>query len=257
MAKNKKSKSLLNEATVRRMMRLADIPELSESFFAEDYGTGDAKGRTTKKGQKDEPGEDGYKKDAYGTPGKGEEDKPEKGPKAKSPGYRPKADGQESSTNENLFAEDEHEEEEIDAMGDELGAEDDIADEEGAELDAEASGGDAEITPEAAQAIVDLAAQLEASGALEGGEEVVDAEAEVEMSDVGGEEEVEIEGEEEIEELEEALAKLGIEVIDDKKLNEAVRKRVIARLRKEKRARLQEAKINKIADRIFARLQKK
>ena len=139
-------------------------------------------------------------------------------------------------------------------MGDELGAEDHEADEEADELDAEASEGDAEITPEAAQAIVDLAAQLEASGALEGGEEEV--EAEVEMSDVGGEEEVEIEGEEEIEELEEALAKLGIEVIDDKKLNEAVRKRVIARLRKEKRAQMQEAKVNKIADRIFARLQK-
>jgi len=245
MAKNKKSKSLLNEATVRRMMKLADIPELSESFFAEDYGKGDAdepKGRSTKKGQKDKPDKkDGYEKDAYGAPGEGGKTK----------------DDEDAYRNESLFAEDEHEEEEIDAMGDELGAEDHIADEEADELDAEASEGDAEITPEAAQAIVDLAAQLEASGALEGGEEVVDAEAEVEMSDVGGEEEVEIEGEEEIEELEEALAKLGIEVIDDKKLNEAVRKRVIARLRKEKRAQMQEAKVNQIADRIFARLQKK
>ena len=52
MAKNKKSKSLLNEATVRRMMKLADIPELSESFFAEDYGTGDAKGKDNQEGSK-------------------------------------------------------------------------------------------------------------------------------------------------------------------------------------------------------------
>ena len=151
-------------------------------------------------------------------------------------------------------------EDELEATEDELGAEDEVADEEGAELDAEASGGDAEITPEAAQAIVDLAAQLEASGALEGGEEEV--EAEVEMSDVDGEveaeEEVELdEGDDQLKGLEEALATLGIEVIDDKKLNEAVRKRVIARLRKEKRAKAQEAKVNQIADRIFARLQKK
>jgi hypothetical protein len=235
MAKNKKSKSLLNEATVRRMMRLADIPELSESFFNETEGYKDREddhlgAEDGPEGDKEQSFKD-RRDDAYGKWGKrGEEDRG------------------------TSLEEDEHEEEEIDAMGDELGAEDDIADEEGAELDAEASGGDAEITPEAAQAIVDLAAQLEASGALEGGEEEV--EAEVEMSDVGGEEEVEIEGEEEIEELEEALATLGIEVIDDKKLNEAVRKRVIARLRKEKRAQMQEAKVNKIADRIFARLQK-
>ena len=235
MAKNKKSKSLLNEATVRRMMKLADIPELSESFFSEGGKEGDRKVGGPYTHERDDTQEDEDKSDY--------ED-----PTSAAGKERRKAAG---------LKEDEHEEEEIDAMGDELGAEDHIADEEADELDAEASEGDAEITPEAAQAIVDLAAQLEASGALEGGEEVVDAEAEVEMSDVGGEEEVEIEGEEEIEELEEALAKLGIEVIDDKKLNEAVRKRVIARLRKEKRAQMQEAKVNQIADRIFARLQKK
>jgi hypothetical protein len=232
MAKNKKSKSLLNEATVRRMMRLADIPELSESFFNESEGYKDREddhlGAEDGPERDKEQSFDDRRDDAYGK--WGERDKEDRGTSLE-------------------------EEDELEATEDELGAEDEIADEEGAELDAEASGGDAEITPEAAQAIVDLAAQLEASGALEGGEEEV--EAEVEMSDVGGEEEVEIEGEEEIEGLEEALATLGIEVIDDKKVNEAVRKRVIARLRKEKRAQVQEAKVNKIADRIFARLQKK
>jgi len=234
MAKNKKSKSLLNEATVRRMMKLADIPGLSESFFSEEWS-----------GKKDDRHPGGpYTHEKVGT--QEDEDKVSyEDPTSAAGEERRKAAGLEEAD----------EEDELDATEGELGKEDDIADEEGAELDAEASGGDAEITPEAAQAIVDLAAQLEASGALEGGEEEV--EAEVEMSDVGGEEEVEIEGEEEIEELEEALAKLGIEVIDDKKLNEAVRKRVIARLRKEKRAQMQEAKVNKIADRIFARLQKK
>jgi hypothetical protein len=237
MAKNKKSKSLLNEATVRRMMKLADIPELSESFFSE-----------TTKGERTADDEL-----AYEDPSKGE--RITQGDTVGEKAYVGPSKGEKKEGGGLAYMQEEDEEE--DALEDELGAEDHIADEEADELDAEASEGDAEITPEAAQAIVDLAAQLEASGALEGGEEVVDAEAEVEMSDVGGEEEVEIEGEEEIEELEEALAKLGIEVIDDKKLNEAVRKRVIARLRKEKRVKAQEAKVNQIADRIFARLQKK
>jgi hypothetical protein len=243
MAKNKKSKSLLNEATVRRMMKLADIPELSDNFLAEEayewHKGGDSKTRPGEKDDDDSAGDKGARGDTDYS------------------GHGDRADDDSSTHPGRKDYEEVNEEDELDAVEGELGHEDDVADEEGAELDAEASGGDAEITPEAAQAIVDLAAQLEASGALEGGEEEVEAEAEVEMSDVGGEEEVEIEGEEEIEELEEALAKLGIEVIDDKKLNEAVRKRVIARLRKEKRVKAQEAKVNQIADRIFARLQKK
>ena len=239
MAKNKKSKSLLNEATVRRMMRLADIPELSESFFSEDSKAHEYR-REEEDGVEKRAGEDkyGHYKDYMDDTGEKK--------------------GDDSSTHPGRkdYMKEEDAEDELEATEDELGAEDDVADEEADELDAEASEGDAEITPEAAQAIVDLAAQLEASGALEGGEEEV--EAEVEMSDVDGEEEVEVEGEEEeFEGLEEALAKHGIEVIDDKKLNEAVRKRVIARLRKEKRVKAQEAKVNQIADRIFARLQKK
>ena len=247
MAKNKKSKSLLNEATVRRMMKLADIPELSTGFVNERWGS---------KGEQEDGDHEYRRKDVDGV-----ETKAGEGPDGHYDAYMgPEGGnkGDDSSTHPGRkdYMKEEDAEDELEATEDELGAEDEVADEEGAELDAEASGGDAEITPEAAQAIVDLAAQLEASGALEGGEEEV--EAEVEMSDVGGEEEAEVEGdEEEFEGLEEALAKLGIEVIDDKKLNEAVRKRVIARLRKEKRVKAQEAKVNQIADRIFARLQKK
>ena len=244
MAKNKKSKSLLNEATVRRMMRLADIPELSESFFSEDSKAHEYR-REEEDGVEKRAGEDkyGHYKDYMDDTGEKK--------------------GDDSSTHpgrKDYMKEEDDDEEKLHATEDELGAEDHEADEEADELDAEASEGDAEITPEAAQAIVDLAAQLEASGALEGGEEEV--EAEVEMSDVDGEveaeEEVELdEGDDQLNGLEEALATLGIEVIDDKKLNEAVRKRVIARLRKEKRVKAQEAKVNQIADRIFARLQKK
>jgi hypothetical protein len=54
----------------------------------------------TTKGEKTEKGEL-----AYEDPSKGEEDEPEEGPKAKSPGYRPKAYGQKSSVNEDSGAE--------------------------------------------------------------------------------------------------------------------------------------------------------
>ena len=207
MAKTKKpQKSILNEGTVRRFMKLAGTPELSESFFSEDYGKGDKDDRTTKKGQKDEPDEDdGYEKDAFGAPGKG--GKTEKGKVA----YR----------SESLFAEEDDEEE---ALEGELGAEDEVADEEGAELDAEAEApteGEAEITPEAAQAIIDLGAQLEAAGAAEEGAEeeaegAEDIELGAEEEDFGAEEEelAEFRG------LEEQLASLGIEVVDDRQLKE-------------------------------------
>ena len=236
MAKNKKSKSLLNEATVRRMMRLADIPELSESFFSEDSKAHEYS-REEEDGVEKRAGEDkdGHYKDYMGPEGgnKGDDSKTD-------PGHK------------DYMKEESEEESELRATEDELGKEDHEADEEADELDAEASEGDAEITPEAAQAIVDLAAQLEASGALEdagAGEEV---EAEIEMSDDGGEME-----EEEIEELDEALAKLGIEVVDDKKLQETVRKRVIARLLKEKKEHQRAKQIDRLADRIFARLKGK
>ena len=49
----------------------------------------------TTKGEKTEKGEL-----AYEDPSKGEEDEPEEGPEAESPGYRPKAYGQKSSVNE-------------------------------------------------------------------------------------------------------------------------------------------------------------
>ena len=94
--------------------------------------------------------------------------------------------------------------------------------------------GEAEITPEAAEAIIDLAAQLEATGAAEGGE----VEAEVD-DDMGGEEIVDAEVEEIEEDIfEAALAGLGVEVIDDRasRLNEVKRKvykKVIQRLLKE------------------------
>jgi len=230
MAKNKKSKSPLNEATVRRMMKLADIPELSESFFNEKQGydaeEDESLGMRRGPERDYEESEEDRREDSYGKWGK--RDKEDRG---------------------TSLEEDEHEEEELHATEDELGAEDDVADEEASELDAEAPAeGAAEITPEAAQAIVDLAASLEASGALEGAEAEVEGEAEMEA---GAEE---VEAGEELEDLEEQLAKLGIEVVDDRAINEAVRKRVLARLLKEKKTQQRDKTLNTLTDRIFARL---
>jgi len=247
MAKNKKSKSLLNEATVRRMMKLADIPELSDNFLSEEseserkWGGNEDEDhrRMDADGHKHKIGDVGGGK--YGKGGHYED--------FEQPYGGDKGDDSKTHPGHKDYMKEDDDAEKLRATEDELGKEDHEADEEADELDAEASEGDAEITPEAAQAIVDLAAQLEASGALEdagAGEEV---EAEIEMSDDGDEVE-----EEEIEELDEALAKLGIEVVDDNKLQETVRKRVIARLLKEKKAQERNKRVDALADRIFARL---
>ena len=223
MTKKKNTKPLLQEATIRRMMKLAKIPELSESFFNEKQGYDDEEDeslgmRTGKEADKEQSDKD--RRDDAGFEVRKEED-------------------------------------ELEATEDELGAEDEVADEEGAELDAEAAEGEAEITPEQAAAVVelapviaDLAASLEAGGAVEGDE----VEVEAEIEDVGGDE---VEAEEEVEEIEESLVKLGIQVVDDRTINETVRKRVVARLLKEKRAQDKERTVNKLVDNIFARLQKR
>ena len=137
-----------------------------------------------------------------------------------------------------------------------------------------AEGGEAEITPEAAEAIVDLAAQLEASGA-------VDAGAEAEVEEVPAEEEmIEEPGarrrvyeekddetpvaqqkiqEEDTDELEEQLSGLGIEVVDDtaqQSIKETVYKRVMERLQNEQKKEQREKMVDKLVEGVFARIQK-
>ena len=241
MAKNNKTKTtLLSESAIRRMMKLAEIPELTSGFLAET-----TKGERTaddelayedpSKGEKITTGKH-RGEIAYADPSKGERittghTKGEEAYGSPSKGEKKKGGGL-------AYMEEESEEEsELHATEDELGAEDEVADEEGVELDA--AEGEAEITPEAAEAIIDLAAQLEASGAADGGDEV---EAEEVIDDVGGEE-VEAAEVEEIEEdiFEAALRGLGVEVIDDSasRLDEVKRKvykKVIQRLLKESKA---------------------
>ena len=202
MSKNKKS--LLNESTIRRFMKLADIDELSNGFIVE--------GEHSEKEDKDD------KKD--------EEE----------------ASAKKMNEEEEFFAE----EEDMDAAGemdDDMGDMDDDMDEMGDDDDGD---GEAEISPEAAKAIIDLAAQLEASGAMdaEGGEE-----AEVEVED-----DMPMQESDELEELEEALAGLGIEVVDDRSLNESIKKRVIARILNEKKEQELKKKVDQVAERILSRI---
>ena len=242
MAKNKKPQnSLLNESTVRRFMQLADIPELTNTFLSEEssdkwgHGARQKKRHRNKAGVETATGDVDHHYDDY------EDDTGEK-------------KGDESSTHpgrRDYMKEESEEESELHATEDELGAEDDVADEEADELDAESGEGEAEITPEAAEAIIDLAAQLEASGAAEGGEAV---EAEIETN--GDTVEAEVEELDEFKGLEEQLAKLGIEVVDDKVIKEAVYKRVIKRLTNEQRRTKRARQTDQLVERIFSRLQK-
>ena len=215
MAKNKKP--LLNEGTIRRMMKLADMDALGDGFINEKWGSkADEFKREEEGGVEKKAGDEEHHYKAY-------------------------------EKNENLNEEGEDElEAELGATEGELGAEDSLADEEGVEIDAlEAEGGEGEvvITDEEAQDIIDLADKLR--DAVGGEEEVA------EVPEIP-EEEVELEGEEEIgieepgnrsmyeEELYEAALKgMDLEIVDDKaqkmkqKLEEIqtqVYKRVIKRL---------------------------
>tara|TARA_R110002153_G_scaffold59408_5_gene162308 strand:+ start:156 stop:869 length:714 start_codon:yes stop_codon:yes gene_type:complete len=237
MAKNKKpQKSLLNEGSIRRMMKLANIEQLSENFVTEMHPQGydsEEDERLEKHGA--EKGKDQSFKDRRDDAGfevRQEEDELE-------------------------GAEDE--------MDDAMDSMDDAEDSMDTAMDDADAG--AEITPEAAQAIVDLAAQLEASGALDApGEEV---EAEMEVSDEEEVMEAKDSDEEVVEEsdstpidgLAEALKALGVEIVEDtqskEKLHEKVRKRVLARILKEKKAQQRDTQIDQIADRILARLKDK
>ena len=238
MAKNKKpQKPLLNEGLIRRMMKLADIEQLSENFVTEMHPQGDddkENERLSMKHGAEKGKEQSYKdrRDDAGFEVRKEEDEME-------------------------AAEDE--------MDDAMDTMDDAEDEMDDAMDDADAG--AEITPEAAQAIVDLAAQLEASGALDAsGEEM---EAEMEVSDEEGVMEVKDSGEEVVEEsdsipiegLAEALKSIGIEIVtkdrSQEKLHEKVRKRVVARMLKEKKAQQRDIKIDQLTDRILARIKSK
>ena len=206
MSKNKKS--LLNESTIRRFMKLADIDVLSNGFIVE--------GEHSEEEDKDDKKED-----------------------------KEEASAKKMNEEEEFFAEEEHADAagEMDADGDMDAGE---MDDDMGDMDGDDDGdGEAEISPEAAKAIIDLAAQLEASGAMDADAE----EAEVEVED-----DMAMQESDELEELEEALAGLGIEVVDDNKLNESIKKRVIARLLSEKREQELKKRVDQVAEKIVSRI---
>jgi len=190
MAKNKKP--LLQEGTVRRMMKLADMEALGNGFISEKY-----------------------------TP-----------------------------------LEEEEQEDELEATEDELGAEDEFADEEGDEIadlevdadadaDVDADVGEVTITDEEAQDIIDLADKLKgAVGEEPEGDIEIEAEEEIDLEEPISDDMPDLD-EESVDEdalYEAALKGLQIDLINDKK--------------EQKQARLQEAK-KRIYKRVVKRLLEK
>ena len=254
-----KNKNLLNENTIRRMMKLASVDTLSDTFISTKYtplveSTDDETVEEGKYGgnkgdkSKTHPGDKDYtaKKEKPGQDKrKGAEKRGAEGTLAKTKGH-----GKVDYANEELIHEDEEEEKELDATEDELSDMDSEADRERDELkaDDEAMEDEVTLTDDEARDIIALADKLRAAM---GGEE--DAGEEVEMAmdvDAGGAEmEMDAEMEEEpgmrydmMEEeenlYEAALANLDIEVVEEKQvqlenLKKAIYKKVVNRLLKE------------------------
>tara|TARA_Y100000310_G_scaffold49036_1_gene45358 strand:+ start:2716 stop:3396 length:681 start_codon:yes stop_codon:yes gene_type:complete len=202
----KKNKPLLQEGTVRRMMKLANMEALGDGFISEKYTPLEEEEIVeTRSGDPLEVG---------------------------TPNVRGSKPGDEAFVNE----EDELEAE-LGATEDELGAEDDFADEEEVELDAvedEGLEGEITITDEEAQDIIDLAAKLET--AVGGEEEELGGEEEFDELPVG----IEAGGEEEESMLQEglyeaALQGLNINLVDDRAVRrqaamQEVKKRIYERV---------------------------
>tara|TARA_R110000851_G_scaffold12431_1_gene43159 strand:- start:453 stop:1133 length:681 start_codon:yes stop_codon:yes gene_type:complete len=216
MAKN--NKPLLNEGTVRRMMKLANMEALGDNFISEkkyEWHKGDD--------SKSHPGDHDEGETSGDTGAHGDTDYAGHGMR----------DGDESDTGpgEDFVKEEEEFESELDATEDELGAEDEVADEEAAELEGEVT-----ITDDEAQDIIDLADKLKGAVGDSGEEEVpmdmgmdIDAEEEIDIEDPG------VRGMYEEELYEAALKGLNIDLVDDKAIKrkalvQETRKRIYERV---------------------------
>tara|TARA_R110002074_G_scaffold140868_7_gene287184 strand:+ start:9109 stop:9840 length:732 start_codon:yes stop_codon:yes gene_type:complete len=237
MAKNKKP--LLKEGTVRRMMKLANMEALGNGFISEKW-TGEKAGAAGAGKDKDDTDYSGkgMRKGDESDTGRGKdfvkEGEQMRGPQSEACKNAANQHEAESYCSSQSMHEEDELESELHATEDELGAEDEIADEEGAELEGEVT-----ITDEEAQDIIDLADKLKGAVGDDGGEEM---EAEMPM-DIEAEEEISIEEpgsrmyEEEL--YEAALKGLNIDVIDDKA--------------EQRKALVQEAK-KRIYERVVRRL---
>ena len=213
-------KNLLNEATIRRFMKLAGQEALT-SPFVDRLTEGDVEAVEEDKdftAKKEKPGADLR----HGAEKRGAE-----GTLAKTPGH-----GKDDFVNE-----DEEEERELDATEDELSDMDAEADRERDELDdLEADDAAGELPADVRDRVEDaLAGALEALAAelgdslgvdldVEAAPEEVDMDVDMEMDAPAGDDEMEVSVDAEEEMLE------GVEVVDDTALINEVAKRVTARL---------------------------
>lgn len=227
MAKNKKP--LLNEGTVRRMMKLANMEALGDNFISEkkyEWHKGDD--------SKSHPGDHDEGESSGDEGARGDTDYAGKGMR--------KGDESDTGRGKDFVKEEDDLESKLDATEDELSDMDSEADRERDEIEADDAEleGEVTITDEEAQDIIDLADKLKGAVGDDGG----DLEAEMPMDlDIEAEEEIDIEEpgsrmyEEEL--YEAALKGLNIDVVDDKA--------------EQRKALVQEAK-KRIYERVVRRL---
>jgi len=242
-------RALLNEEVTRRMMKLANIGAVNaQNFITEAYeDPEEANAQAVSEEEELEEANELEEDKAYTAkkekPGedirKGAEKRGAEGTLAKTPGHG-KVDYVKEG--EDVYQEEESEEEaELHATEDELGAEDELAGEEGAELDAldvgleepvEAEGGKEEKFKEVVDLLADLL-DIDADVELDGDDEV-DAEEEVALDTPEGD----------------------IEVDAEEELMEALVRRVAARIEETKQRKAQKEQIaESVADRIMKRLE--
>lgn len=259
-----KNKNLLNENTIRRMMKLASVDTLSDSFISTKYTplAESNEEQTVEEGKyggnkgdksKTHKGDEDYtaKKEKSGEDKrKGAEKRGAEGTLAKTKGHGRVDYANEEIVNEEdaVVTEDEEEKRELDATEDELSDMDSEADRERDELEAddEAAEDEVTLTDDEAREIIALADKLRAAM---GGEEEAGEEVEMALDVDAGDEEMEMDAEVEeepgmrydmMEEEEEnlyeaALSGLDIEIVEEKEvqlenLKKEIYKKVVNRL---------------------------
>ena len=232
----KDKKPLLNEGTIRRMMKLADMETIGSGFISDKF----APIKETKKDGKTATGAGAYEKG----PSKGGETKAQKDKNKPGTAYKTTKKGDKTQAHKTAYknmneVEDNFEvsaeEEEFGGEELEMGAEEEVVEPEGN------GEGEVTISEEEAQCVIDLADRLR--GAVDDEEPEEDMEVEAEFGgedlEIGAEEEEVGEGPMYEEALyEAALRGLDIALVDDKKvkldeIKSQVYKRVVSRLLKE------------------------
>ena len=229
-----KNKNLLNENTIRRMMKLASVDSLSDSFISTKYSplAESVEEETLEESVEEETVEEGTKKD--------DELKDDEGGRGEKKGDKAYVNEEEDAAEEMEDA--------MDSMDD---AEDKMDDAMDAMDDAEAAEDEVTLTDDEARDIIALADKLRAAMGAEEAEEEPEMEMDMDMAaDEGGEEmEMDAEMEEEpgmrVDMMEEeenlyeaALSNLDIEIVEEKEvqlenLKKEIYKKVVNRLLKE------------------------